>query len=161
MRNHPKVEAAELLPCPFCEETYPKVRSMRGDYWVTCRLCNASTRMRISKQGAVEDWNTRATPKPLEGQAARSLEWWINTINERCGDHAKMMQHCLCSAVNESAAQLQQENDQLRELVRQIWCHGLLDGHACTAMRLEAQEFIAVGMEKAKYAALGSKSSGV
>lgn len=79
----------ELKPCPFCGEQHEDTHAYQPDYhhyWlVCCGACGATSPCHAkTDQGAIQKWNTRATPTPDD--AARALDAVIKTILARVND---------------------------------------------------------------------------
>ena len=55
------MEAKTLKPCPLCGADQDKLALSQGvnEYWVVCKICDASTRMASNKERAIIYWNNR------------------------------------------------------------------------------------------------------
>jgi len=57
----------KLLPCPFCGGRARAGFGSRGDYWVECASCGASTKILSAQEEADRLWNSRHSPAtPLQ-----------------------------------------------------------------------------------------------
>ena len=67
-------DAPKLMPCPMCGGEAEGL-SCLDEYWVECKACGVSSRLRASQGAAMADWNRRAPVRvklPDEGRLLMS-----------------------------------------------------------------------------------------
>ena len=62
-RGDAEARWVELLPCPFCGGG-AKHKCGMDEHWCFCTVCGAAGRMRGTRQGALDSWNTRTAYLP-------------------------------------------------------------------------------------------------
>jgi hypothetical protein len=83
------VEAAQLLPCPFCGGDVYLQRLINEEWQIGCYYCPVkSSTERTSREMAVTQWNTRApTPESITEKAARVTRKIINGLPYEIAQH--------------------------------------------------------------------------
>ena len=64
---------SELLPCPFCGGDGTYTLNEYGDYYVKCLKCDTEGPIACNTDVAIDAWNTRLTPKPLDEEALKAF----------------------------------------------------------------------------------------
>jgi len=63
----------EMIPCPFCGGGAKHTCGVNG-HWCFCTVCGAAGRMRGTRQGAIDSWNTRTAWRPDGRESGRVTE---------------------------------------------------------------------------------------
>lgn len=69
-RGDAETRWTDLIPCPFCGGGASAGGGM-GGHWCFCAVCGAAGRMRGTRQGALDSWNTRTAYLPDALEAVR------------------------------------------------------------------------------------------
>ncbi len=69
-RGDAEARWTDLIPCPFCGGGASAGGGM-GGHWCFCTVCGAAGRMRGTRQGAIDSWNTRTANLPDALEAVR------------------------------------------------------------------------------------------
>lgn len=84
-RGDAETRWTELIPCPFCGGGAQHMCGMVA-HWCFCTVCGAAGRMRGTRQGALDSWNTRTANLPDAREAVRGK------CNEDVMDLARSME---------------------------------------------------------------------
>lgn len=81
-QSKPTDAPPELLPCPLCEQAWPKLEVVITEATIRCLTCgltltrkHTNPNVQTGKGHVIEAWNTRAPSAPAAGQGEATLPW--------------------------------------------------------------------------------------